>query len=95
MFPLVRPIFLSEIRCKILQLRLRCSLFSAMLEIVGRNMMNYARSRNSNRENAKPSKFHPVADYSDVVTDEHFERIKELVPETEYHDAEILSGPAW
>jgi hypothetical protein len=37
----------------------------------------------------------PVADYSDIVTDEHMERIKALVPNGEYKDAKVLCGPAW
>ena len=35
------------------------------------------------------------ADYSDEVTDEQHERIKSLVKEEEFEDAEVVSGPAW
>jgi hypothetical protein len=37
----------------------------------------------------------PVADYSDTVSDEQFERIKALVPEDDFKDAKLISGPAW
>ena len=33
-------------------------------------------------------------DYCDL-TDEHVERIKALVPEKEYADLKVVSGPAW
>lgn len=36
-----------------------------------------------------------LADYSDQVTDADFKRIKDLVPESEYKDAEEADGPAW
>ncbi len=35
------------------------------------------------------------ADYSDEVTDEHLERIKQLVDQDQFEDAEVISGPAW
>ena len=37
----------------------------------------------------------PVADYSDEVTDEHVKRIKDLVPEEEYEEAEEVGSPGW
>jgi len=47
-------------------------------------------------EKAKsPQRLPPHADYSDVVTDDHIARIKTLVPDSDYADAEIVSGPAW
>lgn len=47
------------------------------------------------KDNGKLPRLPPVADYSDLVTDEHLERIKALVPEREYEGAEVISGPAW
>jgi len=44
---------------------------------------------------AKARRVPPVADYSDVVTDEQIERIKALVPESEYANAKVVAGPAW
>ncbi|HTW52539.1 MAG TPA: hypothetical protein VME45_11695 [Stellaceae bacterium] len=44
---------------------------------------------------ARPRRLPPVADYSDVVTDEQIERIKTLVPESEYANAKVVAGPAW
>lgn len=47
---------------------------------------------------AEKPKAHPVppqADYSDVVTDDHIARIKNLVPDEEHSDADTVSGPAW
>ena len=44
---------------------------------------------------AKTPRLPPNADYGDVVTDEHLARIRTLVPESEYKDAEVVSGPAW
>jgi len=35
------------------------------------------------------------ADYTDEVTDEHLGRIKNLVDQDQFKDAEDLSGPAW
>ena len=35
------------------------------------------------------------ADYSDEVTDEHLERISELVDQDQFEGAEEVSGPAW
>lgn len=43
----------------------------------------------------KSRRLPPVVDYSDIVSDEHLERIKALVPEAEYEGAEVVSGPAW
>ena len=37
----------------------------------------------------------PPANHGDEVTDEHFERIKELVDQDQFKDAEVVSGPAW
>ena len=50
------------------------------------------------KENAKSGAKRPLpefADYSDQVTDADHKRIKGLVPEGEYEDAEEVSGPAW
>jgi hypothetical protein len=44
---------------------------------------------------ARKHRLPPQADYSDVVTDEHIERIKTLVPEDEYKDGKVICGPAW
>ena len=35
------------------------------------------------------------ADYSDEVTDEHVERINDLVPQDELADAEEVGPPGW
>ena len=43
----------------------------------------------------KPRKLPAPADYSDEVTDEDLKRIKELVDQDQFEDAEELSGPAW
>jgi hypothetical protein len=57
--------------------------------------MSAAKPQKTTKEKAKSVRLPPVADYSDVVTDEHFGRIRALVPEADYHDAEVVSGPAW
>jgi len=44
---------------------------------------------------AKAPRVAAHADYSDVVTDEHIARIKNLVPDKEHADAKVVSGPAW
>ena len=44
---------------------------------------------------AKKRRVPPHADYSDVVTDEHIERIRALVTEEEHKDGKVVSGPAW
>lgn len=37
----------------------------------------------------------PIVDYSDVVTDEHLKRIRELVNRDEFEDAEQVSESGW
>jgi len=37
----------------------------------------------------------PLADYSDTVSDEQLLRIKALVPEDDFKDTKLVSGPAW
>ena len=37
----------------------------------------------------------PIVDYSDVVTDEHLQRIRELVDQDDLKDAQPVSEPGW
>lgn len=59
--------------------------------------MNAAKPQKAVARNTrgKPTRLPPVADYSDIVTDEQFARIANLVPKEEYEGAEVVSGPAW
>jgi len=46
-------------------------------------------------QKAKQRRLPPHADYSDVVTEEHSARIRNLVPDEEHKDGKIEHGPAW
>jgi hypothetical protein len=52
-------------------------------------------TKSAAQSKAKSRRMPPRADYCDVVTDEHIERIKTLVPEEEYKDGKVICGPAW
>ena len=47
------------------------------------------------RRKVPPRKFPAPADYSDEVTDEQLQRVKDLVPQDELEEAEEVCPPGW
>jgi len=53
------------------------------------------RARKATRVRRKRASASPIADYSDVVTDRHFDRIRTLVDQDELKDAKEVGKPGW
>lgn len=47
------------------------------------------------QQNAPPHKAPAPADYSDEVTDEQLQRVRDLVPQEELEEAEEVCPPGW
>lgn len=60
-----------------------------------RKPMPAARRRRKEPHVSSTRRLPPIVDYSDVVTDEHLKRIRELVNQDDFKDDEVVSESGW